>query len=102
MIFVQGTIRIASESVNAIISPAIEIAKASNEEAGCLHYSFAQDISDPSIFHICERWRSEDDLNAHFQEPQMATFNAAIAGLKIETMDVRMYSGDEVRIMMQS
>ncbi|QJB68499.1 putative quinol monooxygenase [Parasphingorhabdus halotolerans] len=102
MIFVQGVIKVASESLDDIISPVIEIAKASDKEVGCLHYSFAQDISDPSIFHICERWRSEDDLNAHFQEPHVATFNAAIAGLKIESMDVRMYSGDEVRIMMQS
>ncbi len=102
MIFVHGWIKAAEHDISKIIDAAIEMSEKSNEEDGCLHYCFAQDISEANLFHIIERWKSEGDLNAHFQTPHMAAFNTAVAGVGFETMDVRMYSGDEVRIMMQS
>lgn len=102
MIFVQGTIRIGSSDISAVV-PAIKMMAArSNEEPGCIHYSFAQDVVDPLFLHICERWKSEEDLNAHFQTDHMAQFNEAISAIEISQMDVRMYSGDEVKVMMQS
>jgi quinol monooxygenase YgiN len=102
MIFVQGWVKAAEKDISKVIEAAIEMSKKSNEEEGCLDYCFAQDISEANLFHITERWKSEDDLNSHFQTPHMAAFNTAIAGIRFESMDVRMYSGDEVRIMMQS
>ena len=72
------------------------------KELGCLHYSFAKDINEAGLIHISERWDGEESLNAHFQTQHMSAFNADISNLKIKGMDVRMYSGDEVKVMMQS
>lgn len=102
MIFVQGTIRVGEGDIETIRSVATNMAVKSRAESGCLHYSFAQDLADPNVIHICERWNSEDDLNAHFQMPHMAEFNAAISAITVESADVRMYSGKEERIMLQS
>ncbi|MEO9469488.1 putative quinol monooxygenase [Parasphingorhabdus sp.] len=102
MIFVQGTIRLGSPDIQDI-APAIKMMTTkSSEESGCIHYSFAQDVTDPRLLHICERWKSEEDLNAHFQTEHMAKFNALVATIEIAQIDVRMYAGDEVKVMMQS
>ena len=102
MIMVQGWVEITEQDF-ATIRPAVaNMMVASASEPGCLHYSFSQDAARPDLFHIVERWKSEADLNAHFQTEHMAQFNAALASVKIGKMDVRMYKGEEVRVMMQS
>ena len=102
MIFVQGTIRAASSDLEALVPVISMMVEKSNNEEGCLHYSFAKSLTEPDVIHITERWKSEDDLNAHFQTTHMAEFNAAISAVTIEAADVRMYSGEEVRVMIQS
>ena len=102
MIFVQGWIRIASKDVDDIIPAARVMMMETNEEPGCLHYSFAKDVVENNLIHISERWDCEDNLKAHFQTPHMAEFNAAMSEVTIVSADIRMYSGDEVKVMMQS
>ncbi len=103
MIFVQGWIRLAeSDDVESILPAARQMAEATLTETGCIAYSFAIDVSDPQLIQLNERWVSEEALQQHFQTPHMAEFNKAVSTLNIKSMDVRMYSGDEVRIMMQS
>lgn len=102
MIFVQGWIKVPEQELGDIIPAASEMMAETVKEAGCLHYSFAKDLNDAGIVHICERWENEDHLNAHFQTQHMAEFNSAISTINIEGMDVRMYSGEEIRVLMQS
>lgn len=102
MIFVQGWVEIAETEFESIKPAVANMMAASSNESGCLHYSFSQDVSNSDLFHIVERWNSEDDLNAHFQTAHMAEFNSALASAKIRKMDVRMYTGEEVRVMIRS
>ena len=103
MIFVQGWIRLASaDDAEKILPAAREMAAATHEENGCLAYSFAVDVNDARLIQLNERWENEDALQLHFQTPHMAAFNQAVSGLNIDAMDVRMYAGDEIRVMMQS
>ncbi|MEM8919013.1 MAG: putative quinol monooxygenase [Pseudomonadota bacterium] len=102
MIMVLGSVEIAEMEFESIRPAVTDMMKASAAETGCLHYSFSQDASNPGLFHIVERWKSEEDLGAHFQTDHMARFNAALASVKIGKMDVRLYAGEEVRVMMQS
>lgn len=41
-------------------------------EEGCLTYALHRDKADPNRFVIVERWRSQEDLDAHFSQPHMA------------------------------
>lgn len=102
MIFVQGWIKILEQDLNVIVPAATIMMEETVKEPGCLHYSFAKDLNEVGLIHISERWDNEDCLNAHFQTPHMAMFNESISKTTIEAMDVRMYSGDEVKVMMQS
>ena len=38
-----------------------------------------QDLADPELFRIVERWRDEAALGAHFATPHMAAFQQAMA-----------------------
>lgn len=102
MIFVQGWIKVSEEELEDALAAASAMVSETIKEQGCRHYSFAMDIDKAGLIHISERWDNEESLNAHFQTPHMSAFNAAISGLTIEAMDVRLYSGEEVRVMMQS
>ena len=56
-----------------------EIAKAfgeaippTHDEEGCLVYALHRDNSDPDHFVHIERWRSQEDLDAHMMTPHLA------------------------------
>ena len=68
---------------------------ASNAEDGCLAYSFATDVLDPTVLHIVEKWRDEAALAAHFATPHMAAFGAAIAGTDFTTIEAIKYHADD-------
>jgi quinol monooxygenase YgiN len=73
---------------------------ATNQEVGCLHYAFAQDIADPDLIRISERWESQEALAAHGASAHMAEFNKAMGGVQREGADLRLYTADEVRRLM--
>ncbi len=43
-----------------------------HEEEGCLTYALHRDNADPSHLVLVERWRSQDDLDAHMATPHVA------------------------------
>lgn len=44
------------------------------EEEGCLDYEVHQSGDDPDIWFLYENWRSEEDMEAHFDTPHFAGF----------------------------
>ena len=36
-------------------------------EAGCVNYVLHRDLEDPAVYYFYEIWRSQEDLNLHFQ-----------------------------------
>ena len=43
-------------------------------EAGCLRYDLHESTTEPGWFLLYETWKSEADLQAHFQTPYLKTF----------------------------
>jgi len=101
-IFVQGWVKVSEADLETAVPAASNMMIETVKESDCLHYSFAKDNNETGLIHICERWEDEDSLNTHFQTAHMTALNEAISGLSISGMDVCLYSGDEVRVMMQS
>ena len=48
------------------------VIEASHGEEGCVKYTLHRSKNEPGTFSIVERWRSQDDLDAHFGQPHMA------------------------------
>jgi quinol monooxygenase YgiN len=82
----------AMEPAMAAIAAMVE---ASNAEAGCLAYAFTQDLLQPGVIHIVEKWTDEAALAAHFATPHMAAFGAAIAGLDFTVIEALKFPTDE-------
>jgi quinol monooxygenase YgiN len=68
---------------------------ASNAEEGCIAYAFTQDVLDPTVLHIVEKWQDEAALLAHFATPHMAAFQAALAGLDFQVVEALKYHADD-------
>jgi quinol monooxygenase YgiN len=58
MLLIEGWIKLGAGEFAKVRDAGIAMVKATNEEAGCLHYAFAQDIADPDLIRISERWES--------------------------------------------
>jgi quinol monooxygenase YgiN len=43
-------------------------------EAGCLRYDLHESTTEPGRFLLYETWKSEADLQAHFQTPYLKAF----------------------------
>ena len=67
MIAVLGTFRLPPENVAAALPLMAEVIAQTLAEPGCLAYSYAQDIADPGLFHVAERWTDRAALDLHFQ-----------------------------------
>jgi quinol monooxygenase YgiN len=76
-VVVVATMRVLPGHVDRLVERFGEIVAATHREEGCLTYSLHRDRSDPLRFVLIERWRSQEDLDAHFQQPHMQ----AVAGL---------------------
>ena len=100
MLLIEGWIKLATGEFEKVREQGVAMVKATNEEAGCLHYAFAQDISDPDLIRISERWDNQEALAAHGASAHMAAFNTAMGGVQREGADLWLYSAEAVRKLM--
>ena len=49
-----------------------ELAAATHGEEGCILYSLQRGTAEPDTFVTVEKWRSQDDLDAHMASPHIA------------------------------
>ena len=49
-----------------------QVIEASHGEDGCVKYTLHRSKNEPGTFSIVERWRSQEDLDAHFGRDHMA------------------------------
>ena len=97
MVIVEGWVRLSDGELDRFEAAGKEMILASRAEAGCIDYSYARDLIDPLLIRISEKWRDSAALDTHFAEPHMARFQAALATIKREAGDVRVYSAEELR-----
>jgi quinol monooxygenase YgiN len=77
VLLIIGTIRLPAENVAAARGAMTAMATASRREDGCIEYGYAEDVLDPGLIHVKERWRDRAALDAHFQAPHIAAWRAA-------------------------
>ncbi|PBC04488.1 putative quinol monooxygenase [Mesorhizobium sp. WSM3860] len=95
MILIIGTIRLPADKLEQA-KPAMErMISASRAEAGCLEYSYAQDVLDPGLIHVSEAWRDRAALDAHFKSTHIAEWRANWAELGIGDRKLTLYEAGE-------
>jgi quinol monooxygenase YgiN len=74
---VAGTFRIPAERLDAFRPHMLTMLAASRAEAGCIQYSYAEDVAEPGLIRVFEAWTSQAALDAHKQAAHMASWRAA-------------------------
>ena len=72
-------VRAAEGRADAVVAAFEACTAGTHEEQGCLLYALHRDAADPHHFVLVERWRSQEDLDAHFQTTHVADLLAFAA-----------------------
>lgn len=94
MLIVLAKAKVGADAMPAAKAAIADMVAASNAEEGCITYAFTQDILDPGVIHIVEKWTDDAALAAHFATPHMAVFGAAIAALDFQVIEAVKYHAD--------
>jgi quinol monooxygenase YgiN len=69
---VVATVQVLPGRADALIEKFAGVIEGTHLEPGCLTYSLHRDKAQANRLVIVERWRSQEDLDAHFGRPHMA------------------------------
>lgn len=97
MLVIIGTVRIPDGALDKARPAMARMVAASRAEDGCLAYAYAQDVIDPRVVHVVERWRDRAALDTHFKTPHIAEWRAVWGGLGITDRDLTLYESDDGR-----
>ena len=95
MILVVGTFRVDPARLDAARPAMASMIAASRAEAGCLQYSYSEDLLDAGLIHVTERWESREALTAHLATPHIAEWRAEWPALRIGERDLTLYETGE-------
>ena len=70
-----GYARLQAERLAAVRSALTTMIATTRQEKGCILYAFAEDVSEPGVLRIVERWESWETLAAHGKAPHMKVWS---------------------------
>ncbi len=94
MLIITGTFRVPPANVDAARPAMTAMIAASRAEAGCLHYSYGEDVLAPGLIHVTEHWADRASLDAHSASAHIAEWRAAWPALGIGERDLRLFETD--------
>lgn len=95
MLIVLAKAQVGDSALEPAMAAIADMVAASNAEEGCIAYAFTQDLLEPGLIHIVEKWQDQAALAAHFATPHMAAFGAAIAGLDFKVIEALKFEADD-------
>lgn len=95
MLIITGTFRVPAENMGDARPAMAAMIAASRAEAGCIEYAYGEDVLEPGLIHVIERWASREALTAHGQAAHIRTWRAEWPGLGIGERELTLYEADE-------
>ena len=74
MLLIMGTMRLPLGGLDRARTAMEAMVTASRAEDGCFTYAYGQDVLDPTLIHVVERWRDRDALKAHGASAHMKAY----------------------------
>lgn len=96
MIVVNAVIESTEADIDAMKDAIAKMESASRAEEGCYDYTFSVELNNPTVLRITEKWENMDALAAHFNEPHMADFQAAMGANPPKSVTASFYEATEV------
>ena len=95
MILVVGQFRVPEANLAAIRPPMRKVIAATRCEDGCIDYAYAEDLAEPGLIRVSEKWRDRAALTAHFSTAHMAEWQRDRAELGLYDRNIRIWQVDE-------
>jgi quinol monooxygenase YgiN len=91
MILVIGEFRMPLDRRDEAMVAMQRVIAASRVEAGCIAYAYAEDMLEPGLFRVSEKWDSREALAAHFEAAHMKDWQRERAELGMTGRNVSAY-----------
>lgn len=91
MILVVGHFRLPAERLAEARPMMRRVIEETRCEAGCLAYSYAEDVLEPGLIRVSEAWESAEALAAHFATPHIRRWQEERATLGLSDRDIVRY-----------
>ena len=98
MLIIVGTIRLPPENLAGAREAMERMITASRAEEGCLAYSYSEDILEPGLMHVTERWDDEASLKRHWKSAHLIQWRAACAALGLRDRNLQLYAAEATTI----
>ena len=76
-LLVTGIFRVPPENLDALRPHMAAVIMTSRAETGCLDYAYSEDLLEPGLIRVVERWTDQAALDDHFARPHMDAWRAA-------------------------
>jgi quinol monooxygenase YgiN len=95
MLLILGTFRIDPTRLAEARPAMARMIAESRAEPGCIEYSYSEDLLDPGLIRVIERWRDRDAVTSHLMAPHLLEWRAQWPRLGIGERDLRLFSADD-------
>jgi quinol monooxygenase YgiN len=99
VVIIQGEVRIHPDDMDKLREAARDMIRATRAEEGCIVYAYGEDVLDPGLIHVVERWRDEAAVASHAQSAHMAAFNAALAKARVLAVKIIAFDASGERVL---
>jgi quinol monooxygenase YgiN len=94
MIVISGKFAAKPDKRDELIQLAIGMFEPSRSESGCITYNFYEDAANPNHFLFFEEWKTQEDIDKHFQTEHFKKFMEKFPDLIIGEAKIRIYKVD--------
>ncbi len=84
MVYVIAHLKAHAGKGDEVVALAAPLIEATRKEEGCISYDLYRKAAEPDTLVFVETWKSRAALDAHFAEPHLKAFQAAMADLLVE------------------
>ncbi len=99
MIIVTGHVRLAPENVERARPHMRTVIEANRKEDGCLLFAYGEDVLEPGMIRIVERWRDWAALAAHDKATHVVAWRAALKDIGVLGREVIAHEAGEERTL---
>ena len=97
MIIVTGELRLAPENVERLRPAMRAVLETSRGEPGCLLYAYGEDVLEPGLLRIVERWEDAASLAAHDKAAHVVVWRAALKQVGVISRELWAHEGSNGR-----
>jgi quinol monooxygenase YgiN len=90
-LLILGTVRLPPGKLGEARGIMSAMIAASRAEDGCFDYAYAEDVAEPGLIRVSEKWRDRDALARHFASPHLAAWRAAWPRLGLSDRNLVLY-----------